>query len=246
MTPRLPIVAIDGPAGSGKSTVAQRVARRAGLQFISSGALYRATALRAVRLGVPATDQARLTALATDLPVQFTTDVDGTVRTFLDGDDVTAALRDPGVGQIASAIAVIPALRAQIVARLRALGRDGGLIMEGRDIQTVVFPDADVKLFLTASAEERARRRWQELTGAGESVTFGAVLDEVRARDARDEGRDASPLRAAPDAILLDTDGLTIDQVVDCILQILAAWQRTPSLRGDALARAAGCAGGTH
>lgn len=241
MTTRQPIVAIDGPAGSGKSTVAQLVARRAGLQFISSGALYRAVALRALRAGMSAADRARLIELAATLNARFSTDTDGKIRIALDGEDVTGALRQPGVDQVASAIAVIPELRAHIVAKLREYGREGGIVMEGRDIQTVAFPDAEIKIFLTASPEERARRRWRELTEKGESVQYSDVLADVRARDRRDEEREASPLRAAADAVRVNTDAMTIDQVVDCILRIIDAWRNNPGLRGRDLAHAAGC-----
>jgi len=246
VTTRQPIVAIDGPAGSGKSTVAQMVARRAGLQFISSGALYRAVALRALRGGVTAADRARLIGLAAALQPSFSTDADGAMRIAVNGEDVTDALRQPGVDQIASAIATIPELRAHIVAKLREYGRQGGIVMEGRDIQTVVFPDAEIKIFLTASAEERARRRWRELTTKGESMQYSAVLADVRARDRRDEEREASPLRAASDAVCVDTDTMIIDQVVDCILRIIDAWRSDPSLRGRALAAAAGCGEGAN
>jgi len=244
MRDRQPIVAIDGPAGSGKSTVAQAVARQAGLQFISSGSLYRAVALRALRLGVTAADRERLVELAAALNPRFSTDIDGTVRAFIDEEDVTEALRRPGVDQIASAIATIPALREHVVAKLREYGETGGIVMEGRDIQTVVFPDAEIKIFLTASPEERARRRWKELTAKGESIGYGDVLAEVRARDMRDEQREASPLRAAHGAIRVDTDEMTIGQVVDCISRIIDAWRGAPELRGSELARAAGCGEG--
>ena len=232
---RQPIVAVDGPAGSGKSTVAKLAARRAGLQFISSGAMYRAVALQAMRQGVAAADRARLIALAEHLPISFSTDADGNVRTLLDGEEVTAALNAPAIGQVASIIATIPELRAHLVARQQEYGRQGGIVMEGRDIQTVVFPDAEIKVFLTASAEERARRRWKELAAAGTPVGYQQVLDEVRARDERDADREASPLRAAPDAIALDTDGKNIDQVVDVLLQLIETWRAHPDLRGSAL-----------
>ena len=242
--PRLPIVALDGPAGSGKSTVARLTAQRAGLQFVSSGAMYRAVALRALRAGVPATERARIIALADDLPIRFTTDADGAVRTWLDDEDVTAALPQPGVEQIASVIATIPEVRARLVRVQQEYGRRGGIIMEGRDIQTVVFPDADIKVFLTASAEERARRRWKELAARGQSFPYQEVLAEVRTRDQRDEDRAASPLRPAPDAVLLDSDGMTVDEVVACLLRLIAAWEAHPGLRGASLAMAASCGKG--
>ncbi len=222
-TRQKPIVAIDGPAGSGKSTVAKLVARAAGLQFVSSGAFYRAVALLAVRGGIIATDEVALVGLADSLHLRFTTDADGTVRAWLDEDDVTDALRDPSVEQMASKIAIIPDMRAHLVRKLREYGRDGGLVMEGRDIQTVVFPDAEVKVYLTASDEERARRRWEELRAGGEAVSFASVLAEVKTRDARDSGRDAAPLRAAPDAVCINTDGRAITQVVDAVLALFPA-----------------------
>ncbi len=236
---RQPIVAIDGPAGSGKSTVARLAALRAGLPFISSGAMYRAVALLALREGVPATERAKLIALAAALEPCFTMDADGRVHTFLAGEEVTEALQQPAVAQVASAIAVIPELRAQLVAKQQAYGQRRGVVMEGRDIQTVVFPDANIKIFLTATQEERARRRWKELVALGEAISYATVLADVRTRDARDETRAASPLRAAPDAILLDTDGKTIDEVVQCVVTIIHTWQNDPSLQGESLARAA-------
>lgn len=236
---RQPIVAIDGPAGSGKSTIARLVARCAGLCFISSGAMYRAVALLALRAGVAATEQDRLVALASALNLRFCMDAEGQVHSFLDGEEVTDALRQPAVAQLASTIAVIPELRAQLVAKQQAYGREGGVVMEGRDIQTVVFPHADIKIFLNASQEERARRRWKELIALGEVIDYATVLAEVCDRDARDETRDASPLRAAPDALLLDTEGKTIDEVVHCVVTLLQTWQNNPSLQGESLARAA-------
>ncbi|MHB9024538.1 MAG: (d)CMP kinase [Armatimonadota bacterium] len=242
----LPIVAIDGPAGSGKSTVARLAAAESGLPFVSSGAMYRAVALQALREGVGATDRRRMIEIAEDLPIQYLTLPDGDVRVLLAEEDVTEALQSPGVGQIASALAIIPELREPLVAKQRDYGREGGVIMEGRDIQTVVFPDADIKIFLTASAEERAQRRWKELQDRGEPVDRARVLDEVRERDARDAERAISPLRAADDAIIVDTDGRAVSDVVACIVRVIRAWQRQPDLHGQDLARAAGCAEGTR
>ncbi|MHB9133094.1 MAG: (d)CMP kinase [Armatimonadota bacterium] len=236
-----PIVAIDGPAGSGKSTVAKIVAREAGLQFISSGTMYRAVALQALREGVTAADRQRLIQLAAELPIRFTTDGEGQVHTWLGDEDVTEAIKRPEVAQVASAIATIPELRAHLVDKQREYGKAGGIVMEGRDIQTVVFPDAEVKVFLTASAEERATRRWKELAACGDASAYQTVLDEVRTRDRRDAERDASPLCAAPNAIMIDTDRMTIDQVVECLLRIIAAWRAHPALSGADLAQAAGC-----
>jgi cytidylate kinase len=243
-TPRAPIVAIDGPAGSGKSTVARLVAARAGLQYINSGAMYRAVALAALRAGIDAGDADRLADLTAVLPIRFTTDLDGRVRTWVDEEDVSAAITTPEVSQRASQVAVIPAVRAHLVARQQAYGRDGGIVMEGRDIQTVVFPDAEIKVFLTASPEERAARRWRELSATGEAADRDAVLAAVIDRDRRDAERDVAPMRAASDAVLVDTDGCTIDEVVACLLRLIDAWRAQPALRGAALAAAAGCGRG--
>lgn len=240
-TPRQPIVAIDGPAGSGKSTVAIEVARRAGLQFISSGSMYRAVALRALRDGAAAADRDRLVALAADLDIHFSTDADGMVHSHLHDEDVTDALRRPDVGQIASTIAVIPEVRAHLVAKQQAYGANGGIVMEGRDIQTVVFPDADLKFFIIASAEERARRRWKELRATGHPDTFDSVLAEVLDRDRRDAERAASPLRAADDAIVVETDGMSVSQVADCLIRIIDAWRAMPAAPRDALLAQADC-----
>jgi len=242
---RQPIIAIDGPAGSGKSTIARLTALRAGLPFVSSGAMYRAVALLAMREGVKATDRAELIRIAAALQMHFVSEPNGVVRSFLDSEDVTEALQQPAVAQVASAIATIPELRAELVAKQRAYGRQGGVVMEGRDIQTVVFPDADIKIFLTASAEERARRRWKELIALGEPTEYSTVLAEVRERDTRDETRAASPLRAAPDAIPINTDGLSIEQVVACVLKIITSWRNDPALKGELLARAAKCEQGS-
>jgi len=241
MTTCQPVVAIDGPAGSGKSTVAQQAAQLAGLQFISSGAMYRAVALCALRAGTLATDRDRLEQIAATLPIRFTTAADGTVRTIVAEEDVTDALRDPAVAQVAAIIAALPAVRAHLVAKQQAYGRDGGIVMEGRDIQTVVFPNADIKLFVTASPEERALRRWKELQAQETPADYRTVLAEVIERDARDESREASPLRAAPDAITIVTDGQTVEQVVHYLLRIIDTWRADPSLHGQALARVAGC-----
>lgn len=236
-----PIIAIDGPAGSGKSTVATEVARRARLQFISSGAMYRAVALLALRDGVAATDRNRLIALAADIDVQFTTDEAGLIHTFIGQEDITDAIRVPNVAQIASMIAVIPEVRAHLVAKQQAYGAQGGILMEGRDIQTVVFPDADLKIFLTASAEERARRRWKELLATSQPAEYQSVIDEVRERDQRDAERNTSPLCAAPDAIFINTDGMALEQVINCLMHLIDAWRACPQASRATLVANAGC-----
>ena len=213
--------------------IARLAALQAGIPFISSGAMYRAVALLAMRAGVAAMEREKLIGIAAALPLRFVTEADGAVRLWLAAEDVTEALQQPAVAQVASTIATIPEVRAQLVAQQRAYGQCGGVVMEGRDIQTVVFPDADIKIFLTASAEERARRRWKELTTEGSTIGYATVLQEVRQRDARDESRAASPSRAAPDAVTIDTDGLKITQVVSCVLALVHAWQNNPTLQGE-------------
>lgn len=244
MERRQPVVAIDGPAGSGKSTVAQQAARQAGLQFISSGAMYRAVAYCSLLQGVAATDAPVVIALAETLHFDFTTDDRGNMHTLVNGEDITDALQAPEVGALASRIATIPELRVLLVTRQQAYGVQGGIIMEGRDIQTVVFPEADIKIFLTASEEERARRRWKELTAGGKDTSYQDVLADVRMRDLRDAEREVSPLRPAPDAICLDTDRLSISEVVSAITRLIDAWRAHPGLRGADLAASAGVAGG--
>lgn len=233
MTHRLPIVAIDGPVGSGKSTVAKLAAHRSGLQFISSGAMYRAVALRARQEDIALDEETRLAELARRLTFRFTTDVDGLDHTFLDGEDVTHALRHQEIAEGASVVATLPAVRQALVDKLRSYGVDGGIVMEGRDIQTVVFPDADLKIYLHAGAEERARRRRQEHAARGEHTDLQQVLDDVIARDKRDSERTCAPLKAADEAIRVDTDGRTVDEVVECLVQLIETWRSRPSWRGN-------------
>jgi CMP/dCMP kinase len=200
------VVAIDGPAGAGKSTVARAVAARLGFTYLDSGAMYRAVALSGLRRSV---DPAEIAAI-----VSIELEPDGTV--MLDGEEVTALIRTPEVSEAASVAAADPAVRDALVDQQRLLLADGDWVAEGRDIGTVVWPRAELKVFLTASAEERARRRAAEL-----GVDAERTLAELRARDARDEGRDASPLRAAEDAVRLDTTGLSLEQVVDEVAALM-------------------------
>jgi CMP/dCMP kinase len=178
-------------------------------------------ALLAMREGVPATAIERLVTIARELEMVYTEDNHGDVRIAVNGEDVTALLSSPNIGQIASIVGTIPGVREHLVAKQRALGSARGVVMEGRDIQTIVFPDADLKVFLTASAEERARRRWNEITAGGSHAAYAQVLADVRARDARDEARAASPLCAASDAAVINTDGRTLTQVVDAIVALV-------------------------
>lgn len=221
MSPRMqPIVAMDGPAGSGKSTVARRVAQRLGYLYVDTGAMYRAIALQADRLN--ALDQPeRILAMTRDVEISLQDDGGGNLRVTVDGDDVTEAIRTPRVSQIVSAVSAIPGVRHRMVELQRALGANGGVVMEGRDIQTVVFPDAEVRIFLTASTAERAHRRWQELQAKGTQQTLAQVEADLRERDERDSTRAASPLAAGVGAVTLVTDGLSIEDVVDRIVELV-------------------------
>jgi cytidylate kinase len=205
------IVAIDGPAGAGKSTVSRGLAERLGFHLLDTGALYRSVALAARRRGVGWDDDAALGVLAAALRLEF----DGG-RTLLDGEDVSAEIRTPEISRGASQVAARPAVRKALLPLQRRLARAAprGAVLEGRDIGTVVFPDAEVKFFLTASEEARARRRFDELRARGDPATFVEVLADQRRRDREDQERDVSPMRPADDAEHVDTTGLSRDEVI--------------------------------
>jgi len=215
-TATTPIVAIDGPAASGKGTVAARVAEALGFAYLDSGALYRLVALQAQRKGVAADDAVGLTGLASGLDVRF---ADGEV--WLEGDRVTDGIRAEAISSDASRVAAHPGVRQALLDRQRAFRRAPGLVAEGRDMGTVVFPQANLKVFLTASAEIRAERRYKQLIGKGLSATMHTLLQEIRERDERDSSRSAAPLKPADDAVILDTTALDIEQAVD---QVLSLW----------------------
>jgi cytidylate kinase len=204
------IVTIDGPAGAGKSSAARLLAQRLGYDFLDTGAMYRAVALAALRAAVDLTDQSALENLVRSLIV----DLPGS-KVMLNGEDVTNAIRTPEVTAASSPVAASPVIRRRLVERQRLLARGRSIVCEGRDQGTVVFPDAGCKFFLVADAEERAARRHRELLARGESVSFAVILEAQRARDQRDGSRAVSPMVAAPDAILLDSTNLTIEQVVE-------------------------------
>ncbi|MFO1314976.1 MAG: (d)CMP kinase [Burkholderiales bacterium] len=212
------VIAVDGPAASGKGTIAAAVAQALAFHYLDSGALYRLVALKALRTGTAFDDGPRLAALARALDVRFD---DG--RIALDGADATAAIREEAVSAGASQVAVHAAVRQALIERQRAFRRAPGLVADGRDMGTVVFPDARVKAFVTASAEERARRRHKQLIAKGISITMDSLLRDIRERDARDAGRAAAPLRPADDAVLLDTTNLTIDEAVARVLALYRA-----------------------
>jgi cytidylate kinase len=215
------IVAIDGPAASGKSTVSKAVARALEMPYLDTGAMYRAVTALALTRGLSLDDAETLTALALAHPVEFSYAGDPVpTAVMIDGLDVTEAIRTPEVDAAVSAVARVPGVRSALVARQRELV-DRNAVVEGRDIGTVVFPLAPVKVFLDASAEERARRRHVELNEAGHGLGNGVVREGIARRDAADSSREASPLRAADDAYLLDTTGLSIDEVVSQIVALV-------------------------
>jgi len=215
-----PVVAIDGPVGAGKSTVARGVAQRLRLRYVDTGAMYRSVAWAALHRHLDLHDEERITALAKALRIEFVTDP-AAQRVTVDGVDVTEAIRTPEVSDGASVVSVYPGVREAMVAVQRRLGREGGVVMEGRDIGTVVFPDAEVKVFLDASLDERARRRFEELRARGAAVDFDSVRKAEEERDRRDRMRDHSPLRRAPDAVVIDSTGMAPDEVVERIVRLV-------------------------
>lgn len=212
------IVAIDGPSGAGKSTLAKRLARELGFIYMDTGAMYRALALKVLREGVDLTDDAAMARLIESTTVDLQP-VNGALRVLLDGTDVAAEIRTPQVSQMASKASALPAVRARLLELQREMGRRGSVVAEGRDIGTVIFPGAEVKVFLQASAAERARRRFAELRAAGQAVKLDETLREIEERDQRDSERDLAPLRQAEDAVLIDSSSMDADQVMAQVLE---------------------------
>ena len=210
------IIAIDGPSGAGKGTVARAIAAQLGYRHVDSGAMYRAVGWKAAQTGVPLDDETGVAALAGRARLSLMHDA-----VMIDDVDVTKAIRTPEIDRAAAAVARLPRVRAVLVERQRALGRDGGIVMEGRDIGTVVFPGADVKIYLDASPDERARRRAQDPAHSGGPATVADVESALTARDQSDRTRAASPLYAAPDAIVIDTTGRPIDDIVREVLVLV-------------------------
>jgi cytidylate kinase len=223
MTAQAPIVAIDGPSGSGKGTIAGLLAQKLGWNLLDSGALYRLLAFAARNHGVDLTNEEAMKVLAAHLDVQFLASAQGQgQRIILEGEEVTDAIRNEVIGAGASQVASLPAVREALLQRQRAFQEMPGLVADGRDMGTVVFPDAPLKIFLTASAEERARRRYLQLKAKGDDVNLASLLDEIRARDERDTLRAVAPLKPAADAIQLDSTELSIEQVLERILSEVA------------------------
>ncbi|EJO93843.1 cytidylate kinase [Ectopseudomonas mendocina DLHK] len=212
-----PVITVDGPSGSGKGTICALLAKQLGWNLLDSGALYRLLAFAAGNHGIDLTNEEALKQLAAHLDVQF---IDK--RIVLEGEEVTDAIRNEQVGAGASMVASLPAVREALLQRQRAFQEEPGLVADGRDMGTVVFPDAPLKVFLTASAEERARRRYLQLKAKGDDVNLASLLDEIRARDERDTQRAVAPLKPAADAILLDSTELSIEQVLERILREVA------------------------
>ena len=212
------IIAIDGPAGSGKSTTAKLLAQKLNYLYLDTGAMYRAITLKALRQKIDEHDDPSLTELAENTDITLI-NRDGVLHVLLDGEDVTDKIRTPEIDRAISYVSMVPAVRRRMVELQRQLGKQGGVVAEGRDIGTVVFPQADLKIFLVASVEERGRRRWKELQARGVEVPLEQVIEEIQRRDKLDSSRKLSPLKKAPDAIEVDTTKLTIPQQVEVILQ---------------------------
>lgn len=224
--PRGLVIAIDGPSGAGKSTAGRILAARLGYVFLDTGAMYRALALLALRRGVPLDAAEDLAALARAARIDV---APAGEAVSLDGEDVTAAIRSREVSAAASKVSVHPAVRREMVARQREMGRAGGVVLDGRDIGTAVFPDADVKFYVDADPAQRARRRHEELAAAGVEADLRSIEDEIRARDQVDSTRTDSPLTRAPDAVHLDTTGLAPRTVVDRMHDVVEARRRGPA-----------------
>ena len=213
-------IAIDGPSGAGKSTISKLAAQRFGYIYVDTGALYRAVGLYAVRCGIDPQNAEQSEAILKDMSIEMMY-VKGHQRVYLNGEDVTDDLRTPQISKAASDISAHPAVRRFLLDTQRKLAAENNVIMDGRDIGTTILPDAQIKIFLTASAEDRARRRYDELIAKGEDVTYEGVLADLKQRDYNDSHRAASPLKAADDAILIDTTGNTLEKSVEIIVNTI-------------------------
>jgi cytidylate kinase len=223
MTAKAPVLTIDGPSGSGKGTISRTVAHRLGWHYLDSGAIYRAVGQATAWEGVDLTDPEAVAACAARTQIRFDTQGEGEPHIWVNGKDATRLLHTETAGAVASAIAAYPAVRAALVDLQLAFRRSPGLVADGRDMGTVIFPDARFKVFLTASAEERARRRYKQLKDKGVSANLDSLLHEIAARDERDAGRAVAPLKPAADAVILDSTGMPITEVIDRVLAVLPA-----------------------
>ncbi len=215
-----PIIAIDGPVGAGKSTVAMAVARALGFRYVDTGSMYRSVAWLARTTGLDLRDEQAVASVANSISIEFVA-VNARQRILVNGTDVTEAIRSPEVSEAASVVSAHPAVREAMVTLQRHMGERGGVVMEGRDIGTVVFPDAELKVFLDATPEERARRRYDELVSRGVQVEFETLKRAEEERDRRDRTRPHSPLRRADDAVVIDTTGRTVQQIADQIVKLV-------------------------
>lgn len=218
----VPVITIDGPSGTGKGTICHKLANHLGWHFLDSGALYRVLAFAAIKRNVDFNDIAKLVTLAHALNLRFAVDANHNSIVLLDEQNITQDIRTEQCGQNASKIAVIPDVRQALLARQRAFAVTPGLVTDGRDMGTVVFPNALLKIYLYASTEERAARRYLQLKESGNDASLAQVVDELVKRDARDTARAHSPLKPAEDAVQIDTTGLTVVQVFDNVLQLVA------------------------
>jgi CMP/dCMP kinase len=216
----VPVIAIDGPSGSGKGTVSRRVAQRLGWHLLDSGALYRLVAYAGQRRGIQAEDESGFARIALELDVRFGADLQGEEQIWLEGEEVSRSIRTEQAGEGASKVAAMPAVRAALVDRQHAFATPPGLVADGRDMGTVIFPSADLKIFLTASADERARRRYKQLKDKGLGANLAALSQEIAERDRRDASRSIAPLKPADDAIIVDSTSMSIESVVTRVLEL--------------------------
>jgi cytidylate kinase len=230
-----PVITIDGASGTGKGTTSQILATRLGWKFLDSGVLYRVLALAAEKHSVSLDNEKSLEVLAEHLDVQFIAKAPTSSQIILEGEDVTDIIRTEKIGNAASVVAALPAVRAALLSRQRAFRELPGLVADGRDMGTVVFPDAEFKFFLTASVEVRSRRRFNQLKDLGINVNLGDLIDELNTRDKRDQERAVAPLKPASDAILINTDSLNVDQVVECILSEIERKKAFPATSNQAI-----------
>lgn len=219
------VIAIDGPSGAGKSSAARLLAKRLGYTYIDTGAMYRAVAWKAIQEGVPLSDEVGLSGLCAGMQISLAADGD-LLRIYVDGRDVGADIRTPEMGMAASLVSKHQGVRAELLRVQRRLGAMGGVVMDGRDIGTVVFPDADIKFYLDARVDERARRRHKELVAAGHNVDLPRIAREIVERDRQDMARDIAPLRPAPDSVYIDSSSMSVEEVVEKMLDAIRGKDR--------------------